>query len=84
LARIEAAAGAAPGGFMVRLHVLGDFYSTDYVQLLAVALTAFPALHVFGFTARDPAILRSARCCMRMAKRDWERFAVRFQGLDGP
>src|SRR4051812_47158482 len=41
-------------GFMVRLHVLGDFYSTAYVQLWANALKAFPALHVFGFTARDP------------------------------
>jgi len=39
-----------PRGFVVRLHVLGDFYSTDYVDFWADALRAYPALHVFGYT----------------------------------
>jgi hypothetical protein len=73
-----------PGGFMVRLHVLGDFYSTAYVQLWADALDTFPALHVFGFTAHDPALTEIGAMLMRMATRDWERFAIRFSGLDGP
>lgn len=41
-------------GFVLRLHVLGDFYSTDYVQFWHDALTDFPMLHIFGFTARQP------------------------------
>jgi hypothetical protein len=60
--RLEAALGLEllalqrqhPGGFMVRLHVLGDFYSEDYVRFWTSALDRFPALHVFGFTARLP------------------------------
>jgi hypothetical protein len=43
-----------PGGFLVRLHVLGDFYSLDYAQLWHEALEAYPALHIFGYTARPP------------------------------
>lgn len=41
-----------PGGFLVRLHVLGDFYSTGYVARWHTWMLRFPALHVFGFTAR--------------------------------
>lgn len=44
-----------PGGFLVRLHVLGDFWSTDYVDAWADWLEEFPALAVFGFTAHAPA-----------------------------
>ena len=40
-----------PGGFVVRLHVLGDFYSEDYATCWLMWLQQFPALHVFGYTA---------------------------------
>lgn len=68
-----------PAGFAVRLHVLGDFYSTDYVALWAGFLDRFPALHVFGFTARidgigDPI----AHALVRLVMARWERFAIRF------
>jgi hypothetical protein len=43
------------GGFIVRLHILGDFYSLDYVETWRRYLSDFPALRVFGFTARQPA-----------------------------
>jgi hypothetical protein len=43
-----------PEGFAVRAHVLGDFYSTGYVQSWIRWLREIPALHVFGYTARDP------------------------------
>lgn len=42
-----------PGGFVVRLHVLGDFYSVGYVAFWNRAMTMFPALRIFGFTAHD-------------------------------
>lgn len=41
-------------GFIVRLHLLGDFYSVSYVMQWGRWLQRFQALHVFGYTARDP------------------------------
>lgn len=43
-----------PLGFVVRLHVLGDFYSVLYVRVWRRWLDAFPALRVFGYTAWAP------------------------------
>ena len=42
-----------PNGFLVRLHVLGDFYSVSYVAQWAKWLGMFPALHVYGYTANQ-------------------------------
>lgn len=39
-------------GFVIRLHVLGDFYSVEYVDLWRKALQRFPNMKVFGYTAR--------------------------------
>jgi hypothetical protein len=80
---LEALQGRHPSGFMVRLHVLGDFYSLDYVRFWTSALEAFPALHIFGFTAHDPTTEIGA-ALMYLANTQWERFAVRFSGMDGP
>ena len=78
---VEVASLAArhPAGFAVRLHVLGDFYSVDYVQLWARLIEDYPALHVFGFTARwdrhlDP--IAAALCDLVLARSD--RFCIRF------
>jgi hypothetical protein len=70
-----------PTGFMVRLHVLGDFYSAGYVELWRKALDAFPALHVFGFTARPMDSEIGAELSRLMADVGFVRFAVRFSGL---
>lgn len=72
-----------PGGFMVRLHVLGDFYSEGYVALWRAALDRFPALHVFGFTARLPGT-PIGDALWQLANAEWQRFAVRFSGMEGP
>ena len=55
--RIELAALAArhPAGFLVRLHVLGDFWSVEYVDSWADALARHPGLTLFGFTSHAPA-----------------------------
>lgn len=37
-------------GFIVRLHVLGDFYSEEYVRFWATALQTYPSLRIFGYT----------------------------------
>ena len=68
-----------PQGFVVRLHVLGDFYSMKYVQFWRDALNLFPMLRVFGYTHRRPntAIGTVLRALVYDAKLG-ERFAVRF------
>jgi hypothetical protein len=73
-----------PGGFLVRLHILGDFYSLAYVRLWTAALNCFPALHVFGFTARCPETDEIGAALYDLASRAWDRFAVRFSGAEGP
>jgi hypothetical protein len=72
-----------PSGFLVRLHVLGDFYSVDYAELWAEALEAYPALHIFGYTARDPQSDIGQVVCQMLGV--WpERFHIRFSGWNGP
>ncbi len=42
-----------PDGFIVRLHVLGDFYSVEYVRFWQRMLGQLPQLRIFGYTARS-------------------------------
>jgi hypothetical protein len=71
------------GGFLVRLHVLGDFYSVQYAQLWHEALEAYPALHIFGYTAREPSSEIGQLVCEMIGV--WPtRFHVRFSGWNGP
>ena len=69
-------------GFVVRLHVLGDFYSVEYVEFWQRMLSMFPQLHIFGYTARsnDPIGYNIAflnawfadRCWIRSSKKESE------------
>ena len=45
---------ASANGLMVRLHVLGDFPSVDYVAMWADLLTEHPKLACYGYTHRLP------------------------------
>lgn len=69
-----------PGGFVVRLHVLGDFYSVAYVDRWVAWLDLHPALRVFGYTARPAADPIGARLRQVVAER-WDRFAIRSSNL---
>jgi hypothetical protein len=63
-------------GFVVRAHVLGDFYSVRYVDLWRAMIETVPQLNVFGYTARwDDEIGARLRPLVR---EHWHRFAVRF------
>ena len=42
-----------PNGIVIRLHVLGDFYSIDYVKFWEDMLFQFPKLCIFGYTGRE-------------------------------
>lgn len=68
-----------PNGFVVRLHVLGDFYSEEYVAMWRGALEEFPALRVFGYTAwpNDSLI---GKAVAKTRNKHWDRFAVRTSG----
>ena len=72
-----------PKGFVVRLHVLGDFYSVAYVQFWERALDTFPALHCFGYTAW-PLDVPIGRAVAELARDRWDRWAFRFSSIDGP
>lgn len=66
-----------PGGFVVRLHVLGDFFSLEYVNFWRLALDELPALHVFGFTAW-PLDTPIGGALWDIVRDRWDRFAIRF------
>jgi hypothetical protein len=68
-----------PAGFVVRLHVLGDFYSVDYVGRWHAWLRQFKALHVFGYTANSRATAIGANVeALNILFPD--RWVVRFSG----
>jgi hypothetical protein len=66
-------------GFVVRLHVLGDFYSVAYVDLWEAALDHFENLNVFGYTARQTSTAIGA-AVQRLCENRWERFSIRTSG----
>jgi hypothetical protein len=72
-----------PRGFLVRLHVLGDFFSAEYVAFWAGLLRDVPPLHLFGFTAQNPAGPIGAAVVSMMAEAGWDRAAFRFSGAAG-
>jgi hypothetical protein len=74
-----------PNGFLVRLHILGDFYSVSYVAKWAKWLTMFPALHIYGYTANNPKALDKKEQAIGLAIKTIRdnangRFAIRFSG----
>lgn len=68
--------------FVVRLHVLGDFFSVAYVRMWGQWLDEFPGLHVYGYTAWQPqtAIGREVAA---LAENRWDRFSVRTSNGSG-
>lgn len=63
-------------GFVVRLHVLGDFYSVGYVNFWKKMLRKHARLHVWGYTARpmEGAIGKA------ILSAPVDRFFIRFSG----
>lgn len=83
---VAALAYSHPSGFVVRLHVLGDFYSVGYVELWGRLLDHFPELHIWGFTAnrpwsRDPDERTIGEALRRVAMRH-SRFRLRVSNVD--
>lgn len=78
-----------PDGFVIRLHVLGDFYSYEYVMFWADLFDEAPAMRIYGYTARredaDDAESRKIATAIRwLTEQAWDIFAIRFSGNAGP
>ena len=71
----------AKTGFVVRLHVLGEFYSADYVRLWARAIKELPALHVYGYTHRHPGQSDGIGDAISDTRDTFDRFKIRFSDL---
>ena len=66
-------------GVIVRLHVLGDFYSLQYVNLWDSLLEKYDNLAVWGFTGHSPESAIGAAILDIEIKDDYgDRFNVRF------
>ena len=77
---IAALAALHPGGFMVRLHVLGDFWSVEYVHFWQAMLRQWPNCALFGFTAHAPASPIGRAISLLALDFGWSRAAIRFSG----
>jgi hypothetical protein len=78
---VEFLAQKHPHGFVVRLHVLGDFFSASYVTLWSDLLRRWPRLNIFGYTAWQPDT-DIGRFVGLVAAKFGRRFSIRYS--DGP
>lgn len=81
--RVEVSEACAANDLvLIRLHVLGDFYSFDYLKLWAELLDAHDGLHVFGFTAWGEGT-QIGDGVARLRAAYPERFMIRHSGRTG-
>ena len=66
-----------PKGFVVRLHVLGDFYEEKYVTFWKKMLMQFPNLNAFGYT-HHPVQSRVGKSVNKLNTSYKERWRIRF------
>lgn len=67
-----------PNGFVIRLHILGDFYSVEYVKLWQLMMVDYPNLRIWGYSAResgDPIHRELFLARIRYSERFWIRFS---------
>ena len=72
-----------PKGFVVRLHVLGDFYSTRYVSIWHNLIAEYPQLHIFGYTRWRPKSDAKGEWIAALNNIFADRFAIRFSEAGG-
>lgn len=66
---------AKHGMILIRLHVLGDFFSVEYVAFWQRMLDLLPGLHLYGYTARNGCEIGHAVHEMNEHARCWIRFS---------
>jgi len=68
---------------LIRLHLLGDFYSHLYIHLWDQLLYDLPNLYVFGFTARTRSGADRLADHLEWMREHWgDRFMIRFSGRE--
>jgi hypothetical protein len=70
-------------GLLIRLHALGDFFSTEYVEFWMQMLRTHPNLAVFGYSARHP-VTPIGDMLWLMNARFGERSMIRFSDAQLP
>ena len=70
-----------PKGFVMRLHILGDFYSQAYVDLWSMLLEEVPQLRIFGYTAHDY-YSEMGKSIDRLNMAHLDRVRIRFSNAD--
>jgi|TARA_R110000823_G_scaffold197542_1_gene328703 hypothetical protein len=69
-----------PAGYVIRLHILGDFYSVGYVNFWKRQLANRPGLRIYGYTRHHPTkTIGKAVLSVRQAFPD--TFKIRFSNL---
>jgi len=66
-----------PQGIVIRLHVLGDFYSVDYVNFWDEMLWKYPTLCLFGYTGREEES-RIGKAIQELNRKFSERCVIRY------
>ena len=68
-------------GYLVRLHVLGDFHSPDYVRFWHRQVAKRDKLHVYGYSRHHPGKPIGDALSRTRDALGFERFAIRFSTL---
>ena len=64
-------------GILIRLHVVGDFFSVNYVKFWKKMLSKYSNISIFGYTARTP-LSDIGKEIVILRRLKWDRFSVRF------
>ena len=68
-------------GYLVRLHVLGDFYSPEYVAFWHVQVAKRDKLHVYGYSRHHPGKPIGDALSRTRDVLGFDKFAIRFSTL---
>lgn len=71
------------GKILIRLHILGDFWSNDYVEFWHELLMSNTDLHIFGFTAHKQGTEIGDAIALIRDKYP-HRFMIRHSNMTGP
>ena len=69
-----------PYPILIRLHVLGDFYSVEYVQFWRMVFDTFENIYCYGYTAYKPST-PIGKAIKKLRDSHWERFAIRYSNM---
>ena len=69
-------------GIHIRLHVLGDFFSKEYVNFWYLILKLYPKVSIYGYTAHSPKSMLGKQIKNVINKIGFDRFAIRFSNAN--